>query len=579
LWDAYVDLAPAYIRRRDRLEVTERIDYSGQVVTPLDETEARQVARTLKQRGISTVAIAFINAYVNGRHEARTKQILLEEHPRAFVTTSHELLPEMFEFERTSTTVVNAVLGPVMARYLSSLREMLAERGYRGDVLITHSAGGVMTAEVAVNFAARLANSGPAAGATASAFFANLAGFETSIGLDMGGTSADVSLTYRGETRIATEWYVEPGSPIMFPCVDMVSIGAGGGSVAWVDAGGSLRNGPQSMGADPGPACYGKGGEEATNTDANLVLGRLSARSFLGGRVKISKRLAERAIDAKVAKPLGYDVVEAADAIVQIANANMMDAIRLVSVRRGYDPREFVLVAFGGAGPLHAPWLIKELSIPAVVVPPWPGLTSSFGCQLLDLRHDVSKTVIMRTDTADLPALEHEFQQLEAEVADRLTTEGVRAADQRIVRQLDMRYLGQWRALRISCPRRVNRRALDTILDEFHSTHQREHAFSRKQHPVEIYGVRVVGLGVTKKPRLRRIKSGTTPEVALKGREQVYFAGGGFEETPVYERHLLPAGADLEGPCRLDQMDSTVVIPPRFHGHTDAYGNVIIRAR
>ncbi|MGH8245487.1 MAG: hydantoinase/oxoprolinase family protein, partial [Gammaproteobacteria bacterium] len=372
---------------------------------------------------------------------------------------------------------------------------------------------------------------------------------------------------------------VEPGSPIIFPCVDMVSIGAGGGSVAWVDAGGSLRNGPQSMGANPGPACYGKGGEEATNTDANLVLGRLSAQNFLGGRMKISKRLAERAIQAKVAKPLGYDVVEAADAIVQIANANMMDAIRLVSVRRGYDPREFVLVAFGGAGPLHAPWLAKELGIPAVVVPPWPGLTSSFGCQLLDLRHDVSKTMIMRTDSVDLLALEREFRELEAEVAARLTAEGVRPADRRIMRQLDMRYLGQWRALRISCPRKLTGHALNGVLAAFHSTHQREHAFSRPEHPVEIYGARVAGLGVTKKPRLRRIKSGGTPEVALKGRERVYFAERGFEETPVYERHLLPADVTLEGPCRLDQMDSTIVIPPMFHGHTDGYGNVIIRPR
>src|SRR5579885_3283440 len=336
LWDAYADVAPPYIRRRDRFEVTERIDYAGEVVTPLDEGEARRVAGILRRRGVQTVAVCFVNAHANPAHELRMREILEEELPGVAVSTSAETLPEIFEHERFSTTVANAVLSPLISGYVNRLQDRLSEQGYRGDVLLLHSGGGVMTPKLAERFAVRLAASGIAAGASASRHIATLCGFPNAIGFDMGGTSTDVSLVYAGEERVTKEWFVEYGYPICFPSIEVLTIGAGGGSFAWIDEAGSLRNGPQSAGAHPGPACYGGGNDRPTNTDANLVLGRLG-EELIGGAMQLDPSAAERAIMEHVARPLGLGLVEAADAIIQVANANMADAMRLISIRRGYD--------------------------------------------------------------------------------------------------------------------------------------------------------------------------------------------------------------------------------------------------
>lgn len=579
LWDAYKDPAPPYVRRRDRLEVDERVDYSGKILRPLNEAEARRVVEIFKRRGIKSIAISFINAYMNGANEKRMKEIVQEIYPEAFVCCSHEILPEMFEHERTSTTVINACLAPVVSEYLHDLSRMLRESGYTGDVVVMHSGGGVMTAEAIAFYAARIANSGPTAGAMAGAFFAKLCGFQNSIGLDMGGTSADVSLMYNGEVRMRKEWWVEFGYPIMFPCVDMVSIGAGGGSVAWIDEGGSLRNGPQSMGADPGPACYMKGGEEPTNTDANLLLGRLNPDMFLGGEMKISPEAAEKAVKEKIADKLGMDVVEAANAIIKVANANMCDAVRIISIRRGYDPREFALVVFGGAGALHGAYIAHELEIPRVVVPPWPGITSAFGCLLVDIRHDLSKTYITLASEADLETLEREFLAMEEEAVTRLKAEGVSEERMQLFRFFDMRYVGQWRALTIPCPKPLGG-SLDQVCEKFHSEHQREYAYSAKEQGIEIYGLRVTAIGLVEKPKIAKIPRGGSAEQALKARRQVYFEeAGGFTETLIYDRYRLPAGAVIEGPAIVEQMDSTVVIPPKFKAEVDEYGNIIIHVR
>src|SRR5919201_5727917 len=351
LWDAYKDVAPPYIPRRDRFEVTERIDYAGQVVTPLDEEEARRVAAVLRKRGAQAVAVCFVNAKANPEHELRMREILEEELPDVTISTSAEVLPEIFEHERFSTTVANAILSPLVSGYVNRLQDRLSEHGYGGDLLLLHSGGGVMTPRLAQRFAVRLAASGIAAGAIASRHIATLFGFPDAIGFDMGGTSTDVSLVYQGEERLTKEWFVEYGYPICFPSIEVLTIGAGGGSFAWIDEAGSLRNGPQSAGAHPGPACYGRGNDRPTNTDANLVLGRLG-EDLIGGAMKLDRAAAERAVREHVAEPLGLDLVEAADAVIQVANANMADAVRLISIRRGYDPRDFCLLAFGGARPL-----------------------------------------------------------------------------------------------------------------------------------------------------------------------------------------------------------------------------------
>jgi N-methylhydantoinase A len=577
LWDAYSDVAPPYVKRRDRFEVPERIDYAGTVLTDLDEDAARRVASKIRERGYESVAVTFINAYMNGEHEARMKAIVEAEAPGVFVCTSHEILPEVFEHERFSTTIINACLAPVVSRYLANLTDSLREGQYDGDVLVLHSGGGVMTAEAISRNAARIAVSGPAAGAMAGAFFARQCGFENAISLDMGGTSADISLMYGGEVRVANEWSVEFGYPIMFPSIEIVTIGAGGGSVAWIDPGGSLRNGPQSMGADPGPAAYQRGGEEATNTDANLVLGRLSAKGLLGGAMPLDKEAAERAVSEKVAEPLGYDAVRAADAIIQVANANMADAVRLISIRRGYDPRDFCLVAFGGAGSVHAAHLARELDIPAVVVPPYPGITSALGCLLLDVRHDLFRTYLTTAEGASSAALEAEFEKLEAEARERLAVEGISGERVQLRRLMDMRYVGQWRSLTVpvSTPLGEN---LDASLERFHAEHQREYSFSDSAQAVEIYGLRVVGLGLVDKPEFPKLDNGGDLAAAKTDERPVYFGeAGGFRDTAIYDRTALPAGARFDGPAIVEQMDSTVVVPPDWRAEVDEYGNIILR--
>lgn len=579
LWDAYSDVAPPYVKRRDRFEVPERIDYAGTVLQPLDEEAARAVARKIRERGYESVAVTFINAYMNGDHEARVKAIVEEEAPGVFVCTSHEILPEVFEHERFSTTIINACLAPVVSRYLASLTQQLRNGNYEGDVLVLHSGGGVMTAEAISRNAARIAVSGPAAGAMAGAFFAQQCGFDNAISLDMGGTSADISLMFGGEVRVANEWSVEFGYPIMFPSIEIVTIGAGGGSVAWIDPGGSLRNGPQSMGADPGPAAYQRGGEEATNTDANVTLGRLSPRGLLGGAMPLDQEAAERAVSEKVGAPLGFDAVHAADAIIQVANANMADAVRLISIRRGYDPRDFCLVAFGGAGSVHAAHLARELDIPAVVVPPYPGITSALGCLLLDVRHDLFRTYLASAEGASVDALEAEFEKLENEARERLAVEGITGDRVQLRRLMDMRYVGQWRSLTVpvSTPLGEN---LEGSLTRFHEEHQREYSFSDPAQAVEIYGLRVIGLGLVDKPEFPKLSRGGDLDAAKIEERQVYFGeAGGFFAAAIYDRVKLPAGATFDGPAIVEQMDSTVVVPPDWRAEVDDFGNIVLRLK
>ncbi|WP_027415287.1 hydantoinase/oxoprolinase family protein [Aneurinibacillus terranovensis] len=573
LWDAYEDVSPPYIRRRDRFEVTERIDYNGQLITPLDEAEAYDLVRILKRRGVESVAICFMNAYVNGQNEQRMKEIIQEEMPDVYVCTSSDTLPEIFEHERFSTTIVNAVLGPIVSRYIQELSASLNKDGYNGDVLVLHSGGGVMTSETVSRYAARLASSGIAAGAIASAHIAKLCGFQNAIGLDMGGTSTDISLMYNGELRITKDWYIEYGYPIGFPSIEILTIGAGGGSLAWIDDGGSLRNGPQSAGATPGPACYERGGTEPTNSDANLILGRLGTE-LLDGQMTLNVEKARDAI-RKISEPFGYTEEEAANAIIKVANANMCDALHLISVRRGYDPRDFALVVFGGAGALHGAHLAKEMEIPTVIVPSHPGITSAMGCLLVDVRHDISKTYLVDVKDASLTELEKEYINMEVEAAELLTEEGVSDDQIELVRYIDMRYTGQWRSLSVPISRPIH--SLEEALEQFHKEHEREFAFSNPDQGVEIYGLRVAATGVVPKPNLPMIQPEGSLKDAVKGTRKVYFEeSGGFIDTTIYNRALIPTGSVFLGPAIVEQLDSTVVIPPEFTAEVDAYRNLIL---
>ena len=574
LWDAYEDVADPYVQRRDRLEVSERIDAAGNVVEPLNEEDAREVARIFRKRGIDTIAISLINGYVNGEHEQRVAEIVAEEHPDAFVCTSHEILPEMFEHERTSTTVINAALVPVVREYLTDLSTQLSDRGYDGDVLAMHSGGGVMTTEAIAYYAARIANSGPTAGAIAGQYIAEQCGFENAIGFDMGGTSADVSLTYEGDIEMTDEWAVEYGYPIMFPSTDIETIGAGGGSIAWIDDGGSLRVGPKSQGADPGPACYLRGGDKPTTTDANVVLGWVDPDGFLGGDMEATADPAQEVIERDIADPLGLDLTEAAWAIERIAVANMCNAVRLVSTSKGYDPRDFALVAFGGAGPMHAANVAREMNIPKVIVPPYPGINSALGCLLVDVEHDLSRTFIADATEDIVTDLEDAFAEMEGEIHERLAEEGVDDEQMRMDHELKMRYTGQWRSLEVPCSRPID--SMESIRRRFHHQHEQAYAYSDEDQSVEVYGLHVTGRGIVEKPSFPKVGASDAADVH-KGTRKAYFENAStYIETDIYDRDALGAGATLDGPAIVEQMDSTVVVPPSATAEVDETGNIII---
>lgn len=574
LWDAYHDVGAPYIRRRDRYEVDERIDFDGTVVTPLDEEGARDIARILRRKGVQTVAVCFINSHANGDNERRMAEILREELPDVAVSASCEILPEIFEYDRFSTTVANAVLAPLVSGYVNRLSDRLADGGYQGDLLLLHSGGGSMTPQMVTRYPVRLAASGIAAGAIAVQDIATRCGYPNAIGLEMGGTSTDISLVYDGDVRVTKQWQVEYGFPIMFPSIEVLTIGAGGGSLAWLDDAGSLRNGPQSAGADPGPVCYRRGGEEPTNTDANLVLGRLGD-SLIGGGVQLDKDAAWEAIRSSVAAPLQLADEDAAEAIIKVANANMADAVRLLSIRRGYDPRDFVLVVGGGAGALHGAEVARELSIPTVVVPPHPGITSAQGCLLVDVRHDLSQMYQAPVDEVDHDDLRRCYRDLIREATERLRHEGIPEDRMEFQPTASMRYRGQWRSLTVEIPESED--PLADAIEQFHEEHEREYSFADRDTAVELYQIGLTAIGHIDKPSLRRDEPEAHDAPEAPRTRRVHFAAqGGWADVPVYDRTELRAGARVTGPAIIDQFDATTVVPPGDRAEIDDWGNIRI---
>lgn len=578
IWDHYKDPAPPLVRRRDRHEVTERINYRGEIVQPLDRDEARRVVQLIKEKGIKSIAICLINSYINPVHELELERIVREHHPESFVATSTEINPEIFEYERTSTTVLTACLMPIANSFFGEIEDAFRREGFKGGILVVHSGGGVMTPKTAVKQAVRLVGSGPSAGAMATTALSSVIGIKNAIGLDVGGTSADVSLIYQGTPRTKKEWWIVYGATIRIPAIDVTSIGAGGGSVAWIDEAGVLHVGPQSMGADPGPACYGKGGEEPTLTDANVVAGRLSKEAFLGGKVTIRPDLSERVVGEKIARRLSLSLAEAAEGIIRVAGINMSNAVRLVSIARGYDPREFALIAFGGLGPLYASIVARELAIPKVIIPRWPGATSAYGTLLVDVRHDMMKTYITTlTQDAVANELEENYNELEEKMTDLLREEGFTDDKIIITREADMRYLGQWRSLTLPIARPLPRH-LDSLLETFHNTHQREYGYMDRSQMVEVYSLRVIGMGMVSKIVLPEKEGDGSEKEALKGRRKVYIDGG-YIDLAVYEREKLPPGSFIEGPAIIEQFDSTTLVKQGDVLEVDRYGNLLITIR
>jgi N-methylhydantoinase A len=580
LFNSNWDPSPPLIQRRNVLEVTERVDYEGSVLTALAEDEVREAARKLRARGVESVAVSYLNSFMNPHNELRTREILESELGEGvFVCTSVETLPEIREFERTSTVAANAYLAPVVDRYLDALVTRLREWGYKGEVGVTHSGGGMMSAQLARNVPARILQSGPAGGVIGGLVVGRAAGFDNVITFDMGGTSADLSLVADGKPSIASEWRVDWNIPILFPAIDLVAIGAGGGTIAWVDAGGSLRSGPQSAGADPGPACAGRGNEQPTTTDAHLYLGRLDPSRYLGGEIELYPDLAEQAIE-RLAEQLELSPAEAANGIIRIANANMTSATHLISVQRGHDPRDFTLVAGGGAGPLHAVDIARELGIPRVVVPLSPGLTSALGILHVDLRHDFQRSVLRRTQDVSDGELVEVYDELVEEAKRLFDAEGI-GEDKRVIElSLDTRYYGQTPYMNLALDRPPATAAdIEEILARYEDNYLREFGYvlPRDFASIEFVNARVAAIGLTAEAKLPRDPRTGSREEALVATRQVYFEDADdFVEAAVYDRALLRNGVAFEGPAIVEQTDSTVVLPPGASAVVDEYLNIVV---
>jgi len=560
-------------------EVPERLDVTGAVLTPLDEAEARGVARQLARLGVPAVAVVFLHAYANPAHEQRMHAILAEEYPGVLVSLSSEVLPQFREFERTMATALNAAVMPPVSRYVGVLRNALDAEGVGAPLLIMKSDGGVTSAATCMRQPVQTVLSGPAAGVVGAVGIARASGFDDIISIDVGGTSADICLVRDGRPEITKDGTIGP-FPLKLPMVDIHTIGAGGGSIAAVSAGGRLTVGPKSAGAEPGPVCYGKGGGEPTVTDAHLVLGRIPS-ALLGGEVPLDLAAARGAIEERVGRRLGLGVEDAAAGIVEIIDNSMARAIRTVSVGRGHDPRRFALVAFGGAGPLHACRLAELLDIPTVVIPPRPGVLSTWGLLDTDIRATFVRTVgtaERRPADGTVAALESTWHQLKGQAQAWLDSEQIPRDRQRFERAADLRYEHQ--SFELTCAvadAPLSPAGLAALLETFHGEHRRLYTYDLPGAPIELVNLRVTAIGVLPKRASESVarRDGDVRH-ARAGERRVYFRGAGVVVTPCYDRNRLGPGSSFDGPALVDQDDATSLIAPGFRARVDHAQNIVL---
>ncbi|HZM34786.1 MAG TPA: hydantoinase/oxoprolinase family protein [Burkholderiales bacterium] len=544
------------VPRGRAIEIDERILADGTVLRKLNIGEVEEKISILKGEKPAAVAVCFLHSYRSPGHEEQAAALLRERLPGWFVCHSAGVLPEMREYERFNTAALNAYIGPLTQRYLETLSCALKTEGYRGPVYLMTSSGGIVTAERAARLPVHTVLSGPAGGVAAALHLGASLGLRNLISCDMGGTSTDVCLIEDLGVPVTSEQFIA-GLPIRTPQIEINSVGAGGGSIAWVDAGNILKVGPRSAGADPGPACYGRGGSEATVTDANLAIGRLSPSLKLAGSVALDEVLSRGAV-SRVAEAFGMKLEPAAEGIVKIAVARMVSAIKEISVARGYDPRDFALVAFGGAGPMHAALVAEELEIAHVVVPVRPGNFCAFGALISDIRHDHLRTFRMELTGADRAVLEAAFLEMEKEAREAMVREGMPAETIRLVRSAGMRYVGQSWDLIVEVPQNV--RSLGEIEERFHETHEKRYGY-RSADPAEIVSLRVTAIGEVAKPALPEWTQGGTLEAALRETRPVYFSGE-MNPVPVYLRDKVPRAARLRGPAIVEEMGAVTVVPP-----------------
>ena len=573
LWGTFEPVVP----RDLRLEVPERILADGTIHTPVDIDAVTSAAEALLSAGAEALCIFFINAYANDANERAALEAVRDIWPNEHITASSQILPEIREFERASTASLNAYLQPVVGDYLQRLRDGLGTGGFGGEVLIVQSNGGVMSVDTARKLPVRTALSGPAAGVIAGAHIANSAGFPNIITCDMGGTSFDVSLVADGESALAAQTSVDFGLVVRTPMIEITTIGAGGGSIAWVDRGRLLEVGPESAGSDPGPVCYGLGNDRPTVTDANVVLGRINADSPIGGKIdRLDRQAAEAAIAATIAEPLGLSTMEAAEAIIRVANAKMAGAIRLVSVERGHDPKNFAAMPFGGGGALHTGALIKEVGLSQAIVPRYPGVTSALGCVVADMRHDHVATLNRMLDDLDIDQLNADIDTVAAEGKDLLQAADVQLSGIETQIELDMLYVGQTHTVAVPLPSDGGSLSRDMILSAFEQTYLNAYGRLLDGLAHRVVNLRVTVIGRRPDFDLRVLAPAAGDAGAAVTGTRSVWADGAEHTATVYDRLALPVGADVPGPAILEQTDATIFVDPDLAGRVDDYGNLII---
>ncbi len=580
LWGQFVPVVP----RDLRLEVGERVLADGSIRQVVDPAEVKRVAQELIARGAEAVAIVFVNAYANPENERVALAAVKEVWPNAYVTASSDILPEIREFERTSTAALNAYLQPPVGSYLRKLESRLQGDGFGGQLLIVQSNGGVMSVESAASRPVRTALSGPAAGVIACQHIAFAAGFPNVVTCDMGGTSFDVSLIAKGEPAMSAQTAIDFGMVVRAPMIEITTIGAGGGSIAWIDRGGILQIGPESAGSDPGPVAYGQGNDRPTVTDANVVMGRIDAERPIGGKLKrLDVEAAKAAIAKHIAEPLGLGVMEAAEAIIKVANSRMAGAIRLVSIERGHNPRDFAAMPFGGGGSLHVGALIKEVGLASALIPRFPGVTSALGCVIADMRHDFVRTVNKTLDETDPAILDAAINEAATEGIRLLDQAGIAFEGRSVSVELDMSYLGQTHTVAVplpgdfSEPARLTREGIKVAFEAAYAS-----AFGRvlERIGIRVLNLRVAAIGKRKKFDLSLLappKEGSV-EAAKRTTRQVWLDGA-WHEAGIYRRMELPLGAVIPGPAILEQSDTTILIEPDLVGVVDDYGNIIVKRK
>jgi N-methylhydantoinase A len=559
-------------------EVRERIVHDGSVRLPLNEEDVVKAAQYLKERKVEAIAVCTIFSFLNPVHEKRIKEIVQEVYPEAYVSISSELVPEFREYSRMSTTVLNAYLGPVMKKYVHNFEQCIKEIGIEVHPYITQSNGSIISISETIDFPIKTAVSGPSAGVVGAVHIGEKCQSDKIITFDMGGTSADISLIENGKPQLSSERLVE-GYPARIPMIDIITIGAGGGSLAYIDDGGALKVGPESAGARPGPACYGVGGTKPTVTDANIVLGKLNQEKILGGRFPVNVDLAKKAIKEHICDKTDLDVIEAANGIISVINSSMMRAVRLVSVERGYDIREFTLMAFGGAGPLHACEIARELGIQRVIVPPSPGTLCSLGLLMADVKFDLSRSNIMIAEKENLGQINEIFDAMIDEGKNMLMKEGVSEDRRSYQRFIDARYEYQNYEISIElpdCP--MTEEVLEQTIQNFHREHEKSYGYYNEKNRVQIVNYRVSAIGEIDKPEIKEFPCDENADLPtpIDVRDVFYQGQTQFIESNVYWREDLAPGSKFTGPAIIEEMDSTIVIPPHWKARIDGFRNLIL---